>query len=73
MMPMIYCTSPNKGKLSFFLDHNGNTYYLFQQPYRNSVCAFFGRGVILDEVFSYSRAKRNPRIVKTMSAVSSSA
>lgn len=67
MMPMIYCTSPKKGKLSFFLDHNGNTYYLFQQPYRKSVCAFFERGIILDEVFNYSRAKRNPRIVKTMS------
>ena len=58
---------PEKGKTQFFLDHNGNTYYLFQQPYRKSVCAFFERGVVLNDVFNYSRAKRNPRIVKTIS------
>lgn len=58
---------PEKGKTQFFLDHNGNTYYRFQQPYRKSVCAFFERGVVLNDVFNYSRAKRNPRIVKTIS------
>ena len=58
---------PEKGKTQFFLDHNGNTYYLFQQPYRKSVCAFFERGVVLNDVFNYPRAKRNPRIVKTIS------
>ena len=67
MKPNIYCTSPKKGELNFYLRYNGTSYYLFQQPYRKSVCAFFERGFYLDDAFNYSRAKRNPRIVKTIS------
>ncbi|MGM9586049.1 MAG: hypothetical protein ACI3VA_00980 [Candidatus Limivicinus sp.] len=67
MKPNIYCTNPKKGQLYFYLYHDGTRYYLFQQPFRKSVCAFFGHGVYLDDVFNYSRAKRNPQIVKTIS------
>ena len=67
MKSRIYCTNPKTGELYFYLRHDGKRYYLFQQPYRKSVCAFFERGVVLNDVFNYSRAKRNPRIVKTMS------
>lgn len=67
MKTNIYCTNPKKGQLYFYLYHDGTRYYLFQLPFRKSVCAFFGHGVYLDDVFNYSRAKRNPQIVKTIS------
>ena len=67
MKSRIYCTNPKTGELYFYLRHDRKRYYLFHQPYRKSVCAFFEHGVYLDDAFDYSRAKRNPRIVKTIS------
>lgn len=53
MKSRIYCTNPKTGELYFYLRHDGKRYYLFQQPYRKSVCAFFERGVYLDDAFNY--------------------
>lgn len=65
--PSVFCTNPKTGQLYFYLYYDRTRYYLFQQPFRKSVCAFFSHGVYLDDAFNYSRAKRNPQIVKTIS------
>lgn len=65
--PTVFCTNPKTGQLYFYLYYDRTRYYLFQQPFRKSVCAFFSHGVYLDDAFNYSRAKRNPQIVKTIS------
>lgn len=67
MTTQIYCTNPLHGELHFYLLHKGSHYYLFKQPYRWRVYAFYNRGVLLNDALSYSKAKGNDQIIKTIS------
>lgn len=67
MTSQIYCTNPQHGELHFYLLHKGTSYYLFRQPYRGRVYLFYSRPVLLNDALSYSRAKGNNQIRKTIS------
>ena len=45
---------------------NGKKYYLFWQAYRRSVQSFFAKGLRLEEVYDFSKAKRNNAVIRTL-------
>lgn len=46
----IYCVIPKNGDgLDFYLNSNGESYYLFNQRYRDGVAKYFEAGVLLDK------------------------
>ena len=67
MKPQIYCRTTDKGVHSFYLWVDGNEYYLFRQNYRKGVHAYFRKGIRLDEVYDYSKAKHDNAIIRTLS------
>lgn len=67
MTTQIYCTNPRHGELHFYLLHNSIRYYLFCQPYRRQVFAFYKQGVPLKDALSYARAKKDYSLIKTTS------
>lgn len=67
MTTQIHCTNPRYGELHFYLLHDSAHYYLFSQPYRRQVFAFYKQGVPLKNALSYSKAKRDDSLMKTTS------
>ena len=49
MKSKVYCKSTDKGTHSFYLVHNSEEIWLFNQNYRKSVQDYFGRGRTIDE------------------------
>lgn len=67
MMNQIYCKPTAKGIHSFYCRHSdGNDYYLFSQPYRKGVAAYFRDGVILDKAIDKSLAHYDTAVLRTM-------
>ena len=54
MKATIYCTEPKHGGLDFYLKVNGESYYLFNQRWRQAVKDFYKNGVSIDRALSPS-------------------
>lgn len=57
MTAKIFCRTTAKGKQTFFLIHANVRYYLFEQDYRVSNKAYFQNGILISEIFNFSRTK----------------
>lgn len=65
MTPFIFCKDTN-GKHSFYVNCEGEEYYLFTQKYKTGVEKFFGQGVPLSRALNKERGSRNEAVLKTM-------
>ena len=54
MQSKIFCKTVAKGKQSFYVAVDGQTYFLFQQAYRVSNKGFFQQGLRVDEINKYA-------------------
>ena len=54
MQAKIFCKTVEKGTHEYYVVVDGETYYLFRQPYRASNKEFFGNGVSVDRINNYS-------------------
>ena len=54
MQAKIFCKTVAKGKQSFYVAVDGQTYFLFQQAYRVSNKEFFQQGVRVGEINKYA-------------------
>lgn len=71
MKTHIYCKPTSKGMHSFYLVTDGREYYLFAQGYRRGVQRHFGKGILIDDAYDYSKARRNPNVIHTLSKLPS--
>ena len=69
MKTIIYCKRSERGKHNFYLQTNGEDFYLFSQNYKKGVQEYFGRGVYLERACDYSRSKHDTAVVKTMDKI----
>lgn len=66
--PWIYCKMPkNEEKLAFYLEFNGEKYFLFNQNRTDKVEAFFRNGVTLDRAIDMSASRNDFNLQKVMS------
>lgn len=65
MKPRILCVETQRGTDAFYLVTTNGRYFLFNQAHSPSVCAHFCRGLLLDEVYDYSKSKGNWLVMKT--------
>lgn len=54
MQTKIFCRTVAKGKQSFYVMVNGETYFLFMQDYRVSNKEFFQNGVRIDDLNKFA-------------------
>lgn len=66
MKTTIRCRVPERGVHYFYLVHDGQEYYLFQQEYRKGVQKYYRKGVILDEAINFARTHRDCSMERTM-------
>ena len=66
MQPKIYCKTTDKGDHNFYLQVNKQEYYLFSQIYRKSVQSYFNNGILLADIYDFSKAHRNNAITHTL-------
>ena len=66
MAATVYTVRVNKGVHTFYLRAFGQDHYLFSQPYRSEVKAYFGNGVTIDAALDRSRAKRSADVLRVM-------
>jgi hypothetical protein len=66
MKTKIYCKTTAKDTQSFYLEHEGETHFLFSQEYRKSVKAYYGTGVSLNEALNNPRGGKDHALRKTM-------
>jgi hypothetical protein len=71
MKTHIYCKPTNTGMHSFYLVTDGREYYLFAQDYRRGVQQHFGNGILIDDAYDYSKAKRDSAVIRTLSKLPS--
>ena len=67
MATIIKCRTNNIGKHNFYIEHLGKEYYLFSQDYHRGVNIYFAKGVNLNNVLNIKTAKRDHKVIKTMS------
>lgn len=65
MKTMIYCTKKNNQN-NFYMNYEGEDYYLFTQAYHKSANEFYKNGVSLDKAWDYKKSRKNPVLIKTM-------
>lgn len=65
MNTKIYCKTTRKGEHSFYLVTNSSEYFLFTQAYRRGVQKYFRNGICLEEIYDFSKAKRDNAIIRT--------
>ena len=56
-MVSVYCRTTKKGEQSFYLIHAERRYYLFTQSFRRSNQEYFGKGILLKDVYDFSRVR----------------
>lgn len=54
-MVSVYCRTTKRGEQSFYLIHAERRYYLFTQAFRRSNQEYFGNGILLKDVYDFSR------------------
>lgn len=69
MKTKVCCEVSARGVHTFFLIHNGQEYYLFNQNYRKGVQQYYAKGVSLDEAINFSKSRRDSSVVRTMSKI----
>lgn len=62
----IYCSADDNSKQHFYLQYEGNCFYLFSQDFRRGVQNYYGRGVDFDHAIDQSRGKFDSAILRTM-------
>ena len=72
MKTKIYCNTQEKGIHTFYLNKDGQVYYLFSQDYRKGVSKYYSTPISLNEAIDCSRAKRDSAILRTMEKIASS-
>ena len=72
MKTKIYCKTQEKGVHTFYLNKDGQVYYLFSQDYRKGVSKYYSTPISLNEAIDCSRAKRDSAILRTMEKIASS-
>lgn len=63
---IIYCQPDTNSKQHFYVQFNGESYYLFSQDFRRGVQNYYGNGVKLDKAVDHSKAKFDTAIMRTM-------
>lgn len=66
MKTKIYCKTTARDTHSFYLDHQGQRYFLFTQKYRRGVHGYYGKGVPLGEALNFAKAHKDGAIIRTM-------
>lgn len=62
----VYCKADTNSKQHFYMQFNGESYYLFSQDFRRGVQNYYGNGVKLDRAVDHSKAKFDTAIMRTM-------
>ena len=66
MMIMIDCKRAGKGMHNFYMEQNGEQYFLFTQKFRRGVDNFFRNGVTLEKAQNRKKANGDTAILRTM-------
>ena len=66
MKATIYCKNVQEGKLSFYVDVQGEHHYLFSRNFTTGVMKYFESPKTVEEAMDFSSAKRNRAIQRTM-------
>ena len=69
MNATFFCRATDKGIHTFYLNANGNEYYLFHQNYRKGVSEYYRNGVSINEAINFGRAKRDYALMRTMQKI----
>ena len=69
MNATIFCRATDKGIHTFYLNANGNEYYLFHQNYRKGVSEYYRNGVSINEAINFGRSKRDDALMRTMQKI----
>lgn len=67
MKPHILCVETQRGTDTFYLVTPNGRYFLFDQAHRRGVYARFCKGLLLDEVYDFSKSKGDWSVMKTQS------
>ncbi len=65
-MQRVYCVEKEAGYHTFYLESDGETYYLFRQEYKVSVDNYYSRGVLLKDAIDLSKGHRDAAVTHTM-------
>lgn len=61
--------TPNGNSINFYLVINRKWYYLFTQRFSRGVFDFFYRGRLEQEILTFRKWNRNPRLDKTIEKI----
>lgn len=64
---VIYCKRNTNGRDSFYLESEGERYWLFDQNHRKGVNEHFGKGLFLTDALSHRKAGCDGAVCKTIS------
>lgn len=63
----VFCRNTDKhDSQSFYMEYNGERYYLFTQNYKRGVATHFRNGVRLDDALDFTRAKGDRGVLRVM-------
>lgn len=66
MKTQIYCRKTSPNIHSFYLVTGDSEYFMFTQSYHQSNQLHFGKGLFIEDVYDYSKAKQNPVVIHTL-------
>src|SRR5574344_1872992 len=69
MSNFIYSNTTDKGKQSFFLNNNGQEYYLFTQKFYRGVKNFFQNRQVINEALKVSNAHGDTALIRTIEKI----
>ena len=62
----IICKQDTYGTHKFYVEYQGQEYYLFSQKFKSAVQEFYGAGVNIKRALDHSKAHRNPNLHRTI-------
>ncbi len=67
-MIIVFCKTTKRGEQSFYIADDHRQYFLFAQEFRRSNKEYFGRGVILDNIYDFSHT-RSTSTIRTLEKI----
>ena len=66
MKAQVYCKTPQWGTHNFYLRVDKQDYYLFSQDFRKGVHSYFSNGILIDQIYDFSKARGDSAIIHTL-------
>lgn len=57
MLTRIFCKMCMNGRQAFYIEADGEIYFLFEQSYRKTIKSYYGKGVSLEQSMKFANSK----------------